>query len=104
MTDKDRTEDIILQMDQLASEDHTHTLTEEERDIYRNHWWLRSNVTNPNTMPVRYQAEFKSALTTLHRLQNQSEWWQRSSSSWWTWNNSWWSPNSDNHHDKSNQQ
>ena len=32
-------EEIILEMDRLASEDHSHIATKEEIDIYRGNWW-----------------------------------------------------------------
>jgi hypothetical protein len=98
-----RTEEVIRQVDKLANEDHTHIATEDEINVYRSNWWLRSNIVNSDTIPVRHRAEFKAALSTLHRIKNQEDWWQSSSSSWWTWQDSWWHPQSDYHHDERTQ-
>ena len=43
MIELGRTEEVILEMDRLANEDHTHIATEEEIDVYRGNWWIRSN-------------------------------------------------------------
>ena len=55
-----RSEEVILEMDRLASEDHNHIATQEEIDVYRGTWWIRSNVVNFDTMPTRRQPDFKS--------------------------------------------
>ena len=39
MIELGRSEDVILEMDRLASEDHSHIATEEEIDVYRGNWW-----------------------------------------------------------------
>ena len=84
-----RTEEVIREMDRVANEDHTHIATEEEIDVYRGNWLIRSNLVGSDTMPVGHRLDFKKALSTLHRLkkaedkayyQNCS---QSSSSSWW---------------------
>ena len=62
------TEEVIREMDRLANEDHTHIATEEELDVYRGNWWIRSNFVGSDTMPVRHRPDFKKALSTLHRL------------------------------------
>ena len=96
-----RTEEVIREMDKLANEDHTHIATEEELNVYRSNWWIRSNFVGSDTMPVRHRADFKEALSTLRRLKNQDDqayyqnWWQSSSSSWWNWQDSWWHPSSE---------
>ena len=96
-----RTEEVIREMDKLANEDHTHHATEEEINVYRSNWWIRSNFVGSDTMPVRHRADFKEALSTLRRLKNQEDqayyqnWWQSSSSSWWNWQDSWWHPSSE---------
>ena len=93
-----RTEEVIREMDKVANEDHTHHATEEEISVYRSNWWIRSNTVGFDTMPVTHRADFKEALSTLHRLKNQEDqayyqnWWQSSSSSWWNWQDSWWHP------------
>ena len=43
MIELGRSEEVILEMDRLANEDHTHIATEEELDVYRGNWWIRSN-------------------------------------------------------------
>ena len=101
MIEMGRTEEVIREMDKLANEDHTHHATEEEINVYRSSWWIRSNFVGPDTMPVRHRADFKEALSTLRRLKNQEDqayyqnWWQSSSSSWWNWQDSWWHPSSE---------
>ena len=54
MIELGRSEEIILEMDQLASENHTHIATRAEIDVYRGNWWIRSNVVNFDTMPTRH--------------------------------------------------
>ena len=43
MIELGRSEEVILEMDRLANEDHSHIATEEEIDVYRGNWWIRSN-------------------------------------------------------------
>ena len=71
MLELGRTEEVIREMDRLANEDHTHIATEEELDVYRGNWWIRSNFVGSDTMPVRHRPDFKEALSTLRRLKNQ---------------------------------
>ena len=101
MIELGRSEEVILEMDRLANEDHTHIATEEEIDVYRGNWWIRSNFVGCNTMPIRHRPDFKKALSTLHRLKKAEDkayyenWSQSSSSSWWQWQSSWWHPSSE---------
>ena len=97
MIELGRSEEVILEMDRLANEDHTHIATEEEIDVYRGNWWIRSNFVGSDTMPVRHRPDFKKALSTLHRLKKTEdnahyENWSHSSSSWWQWQTTWWHP------------
>ena len=97
MIELGRSEEVILEMDKLANEDLTHIATEEEIDVYRGNWWIRSNFVGSDTMPVRHRPDFKKALSTLHRLKKAEdkayyENWSQSSSSWWQWQTSWWHP------------
>ena len=39
MIELGRSEEVILEMDRLASEDHSHIATDEEIDVYRGNWW-----------------------------------------------------------------
>ena len=55
MLELGRTEEVIREMDRLANEDHTHIATEEELDVYRGNWWIRSNFVGSDTMPVRHR-------------------------------------------------
>ena len=68
MVELGRSEEVILEMDRLASEDHSHIATQEEIDVYRGNWWIRSNLMNFDTIPTRHRPDFKKALSTLHRL------------------------------------
>ena len=81
-----RSEEVILEMDRLASEDHSLIATQEEINVYRGNWWIRSNVVNFDTIPTRHRPDFKKALSTLHRLKKSEdkahyENWSQSSSS-----------------------
>ena len=101
MFDVGRSEELCREMDKLANEDHMHHITPDEVRVYRNNWWIRSNIVSSDTMPVRHRADFKQALTTLRQLNNHEDqayyqnWWQSSSSSWWQWQDSWWHPSSE---------
>ena len=104
MIELGRSEEICREMDKLANEDHTHHITPDEIRVYRNNWWIRSNIVSSDTMPVRHRADFRQALTTLRQLKNQEDTayyqnWQSSSSSWWNWQESWWYSSSEHHHD-----
>ena len=54
MFDVGRNEEICREMDKLANEDHTHHITPEEISVYRNNWWILSNIVGSDTMPVRH--------------------------------------------------
>ena len=101
MLELDRTEEVIREMDKLANEDHTHIATEEELNVYRGNWWIRSNFVGSDTIPIRHRPDFKQTLSTLHCLKKAEDeayyqnWWQSSSSSWWQWQDSWWHPSSE---------
>ena len=97
MIELGRSEEVILEMDRPASEDHSHIATEEEIDVYRGNWWIRSNLVNSDAMPIRRRLVFKKALSTLHRLKKTEdeahyENWSQSSSSWWQWQTTSWHP------------
>ena len=97
MIELGRSEEVILEMHRLANEDDIHIATEEEIDVFRGNWWIRWNLVNSDTMPIRHRPDFKKALSTLHRLKKAEdnahyENWSHSSSSWWQWQTSWWSP------------
>ena len=108
MIENHRHEELCRRWDALADEEHTHHLTEQEYFHYKNKWWLHSNKQGSNTMPLRHRSDFKQALSTLQRLQQEAreepqvpiysckhkQWQlaQSSSSSWWSWQGSWWIP------------
>ena len=116
MIENGRDEDVCRQRDALADEDHTHHLTPQEYYQYKSNWWLTSNKTGSNTVPVEHRPDFKQALSTLQQLKQKEEgtlqtsmnsrrnqeWAQSSSSSsysWWSWQGSWWTPYSNESHD-----
>ena len=90
MIEVGRSEKIIIEMDQLASENHTHEATR------------GSNVLNNfDTMPTRHQPDVKKALSTMYRLkkaedEKQYAKWSQSSSSWWQWQTNWWESDYEN--------
>ena len=63
MIEVGRSEKIIKEMDQLASENHTYKATRAEIDVYRGNWWIHSNVANFDSVPTRHQPDFKKALS-----------------------------------------
>ena len=106
MCDTCRTEEMCRQMDDLADEDHTHHLTQEEIRDNRVNWWVRSNKIGSETMPVQHRSNFKHALSTLRQLKDkedaayQNQRWSKSySSSWWNWQESWWHSSYEQHHE-----
>ena len=106
MIDNGRTEEMCLEMDKLADEDHTHHITPEEIRLYRSNWWIRSNKIGSDTMPIPHRSDFKQALSTLRQLtdkedeaQRNQRWTQSYSSSWWNWQGSWWNSSYENHHE-----
>ena len=46
MIEVGRSEQIIKEMDQLASEDHTYKASKEEIDENRGNWWIHANVAH----------------------------------------------------------
>ena len=52
----------------LTDEDHTHLLTRQEYCHNKSNWWLTSNKTGSNTVPVEHRSDFKQALSTLQQL------------------------------------
>ena len=68
MIENGRDEDVSRQMDALADEDHSHHLTPHEYYHYKSNWWLRSNKTGSDTVPVQRRPDFKQALSNGHRV------------------------------------
>ena len=107
MNEHNRDEKVCRRWDVLADEDHTYHLSEQEYFYYKNKWWLHSNKSGSNTLPLRNRSDFKRELSTLERLHQEAgeepyvptysykhkQWQlaQSSSSTWWNWQDSWWS-------------
>ena len=72
MIENHRDEDLCRRWDALADEDHTHHLTAQEYLHYKSKWWLHSNKQGSNTMSLRHRPDFKQALSTLQRLQQEA--------------------------------
>ena len=92
-----RTEQVILEMDKLANEDHSYKASKAEIEFYRGNWWIHTNVARVDSIPTRYEPEFKSALSTMQRLKRAEDKKKQetltqtsSSSSSWHWHSSWW--------------
>ena len=62
MIDHGRTEQMIIEMDKLAKEDHSYKASKAEIEFYRGNWWIHSNVARVDSMPVRYEPEFKKCV------------------------------------------
>ena len=92
-----RTEQMIVEMDKLANEDHSYKASREEIEFYRGNWWIHSNLARVDSIPTRYEPEFKTALSTMQRLKRAEDKKKQeakaqtsSSSSSWHWHSSWW--------------
>ena len=97
MIDIGRTEQMIIEMDKLAKEDHSYKASKAEIEFYRGNWWLHSNVARVDSMPVRHEPGFQSALSTMQRLKRAEDKKKQeaaaqtsSSSSSWHWHSTWW--------------
>ena len=65
MIENGRDEDVCRQWDALSDEDHTHLLTPQEYYHYKSNWWLRSNKTGSNTVPVERNPDFETSIVYL---------------------------------------
>ena len=98
MIDHGRTEKVIIDMDNLANENHSFRVSQNEIDYYRQNWWVHSNVARDDkTMPIRHEPGFKEVLSTMQRLKRAEDKKKQdttpqpsSSSSSWQWQSSWW--------------
>ena len=97
MIEHSRTEQVIIEMDNLANENHSFRVSKNEIEFYRQNWWLHSNVARDETMPIRHEPGFKEALSTMQRLKRAEDKKKQdttpqpsSSSSSWQWQSSWW--------------
>ena len=82
MIEVGRSEQMIKEMDKLASEDHIYKANKEEIEFYRGNWWIHNSKNALSTMQRLKRAEDKKKQETL--TQNSS------SSSSWHWHASWW--------------
>ena len=55
MIEVGRSEQMIKEMDKLASEDHTYKANKEEIEFYRGNWWIHTNVAHFDSVPTRYE-------------------------------------------------
>ena len=92
-----RNEQMILEMDKLAKEDHSYKASKAEIEFYRGNWWLHSNVASVDSRPVRHEPGFQDALSTMQRLKRAEDKKKQeataqtsSSSSSWHWHSNWW--------------
>ena len=65
MIEVGRSEQMIKEMDKLASEDHTYKANKEEIEFYRGNWWFLTNVAHFDSVPTRYEPEFKNVGTGM---------------------------------------
>ena len=100
------TEQKCIEMDELAKQDHTYHLSEEEFKRYQGQWYLTLNKSGKN-VPMRLRPNFRAAVSLKNRLHRESSelvaepispqqyrrWHSSSSDSWWDWDTSksWWS-------------
>ena len=62
MIEHSRTEQVILEMDKLANENHSFRVSKNEIEFYRGNWWLHSNVERDETMPIRHESGFQRSV------------------------------------------
>ena len=67
----DRTEEVCIQMDELAQKDFSYRMSEDEYFRYKKKWWISLNNSG-KTGPVRDRSDFNDALTTLNRPHQES--------------------------------
>ena len=51
MIEVGRSEQMIKEMDKLASEDHTYKASKEEIEFYRGNWWIHTNAAHFDSVP-----------------------------------------------------
>ena len=67
MLEHDRDEDVCLEWDDLAEQDHTYRMSEAEYIHNRQNWWISLNKSKNDDQPVRKRSDFNQALSTLNR-------------------------------------
>ena len=60
MIDHGCTEKVIIDMDNLANENHSFRVSQNEIEYYRQNWWVHSNVARDDkTMPISMNPDSK---------------------------------------------
>ena len=72
MIENNRDEEVCRRWDVLADEDHTYHLSEKEYFYCKNKWWFHLNKSGSDTLPLGKRSDFKQALSTLERLQQEA--------------------------------
>ena len=72
MLELGRTEEVIREMNK-TDEDHTHIAIEEDLNVYRRNWWVRSNFVGSDTMPDKASPWLQRSVVNLASPQK----WQR---------------------------
>ena len=70
MIENGRNEDVCRLTDVLANEDYTHHLTQQEYYHYKSNWWLRSNKTGSDIVPLQRRSDLVESLLNLYWLEN----------------------------------
>ena len=69
MVEVGRSEQMIVEMDKLANDDHTYTASREEIEFNRGNWWIHTNVAHFDSVPTRYEFEFKKCVVNNATLE-----------------------------------
>ena len=72
MIENSRDDEVCRAWDVLADEDHTYHMSQEEFFHYRNNWRLHLNKPFNDTQQLTNRSDFKQALSTLKRLQQEA--------------------------------
>ena len=72
MLENNRDEDVCRKWDDLAEQDHTYRMSEEEYFHYRQNWWISLNKSGNTTEPMRKRSDFNQALSTLNRVHREA--------------------------------
>ena len=72
MIENSRDEEVCRAWDVLTDEDHTYHMSQEEYFYYKNNWWISFNKSTNDIQSLRKPSDFKQALFTLKRLQQEA--------------------------------
>ena len=67
----DRTEEVCIQMDEVAQKDFRHHMTQAEYFRYRKNWWISLNNSG-RSGPLKDRSDFNEALSPLNRPHQES--------------------------------